>query len=658
MKTLFATAALTIGLLALVPSLPAQQVPLVTGFGFQTQLANPAEKGTHDSPVTLWFRKQWASFGEDSPTTFNLDADLSGLLGLQEKRIGLGLRLISDRAHIVKRNNVNLDFAYHLVNTGYFFLSAGVSAGFLNQRMDFGEPRLNDPADLTLFEAAESRMRFDGGPSLFARVGDPEGSFWKAGVALPQLFTSDLDYGEGRIFGLQPHLLAYAGYMWQTASVAVEPVVMARMMFGDYDCKCANVDVMLRGHFLDGLFWVGGGYRLGGSVSGGFGVNLLERKIQINALVESLSEYGLSYEGGVTYAFGGEPSAGPSAGPAPKMPLEVRETLARYSSESAGIVLESRYLQQSVDQALLAASAKLNDAKKQTAREQTREDLFRSSEYLARASQDLDLLLEKTAQLEQMNDVANRIAQTYRQARNREILEIRRNYQALDAPVAGLAARKRSLKEDIDAFTVSRGLDLIDIGNDDPALVQGYLQHSLDKLASKPQGMPPVRVTSLGAFVEIEYRFPYLEPGYNPAKDAKLAGVKSLMDHVAGFLSDMGKRGIAIHSVMVRGNLQKGLGDLTAGSGVKYNGDYGYQPRLEFFFLDPATGKDTARSKPLVVDKEMNNEELSALRMFALKEYLDQRELLPREQVRYGLYGPVTAAASFLETALVIRLKK
>ncbi|MBK6904930.1 MAG: PorP/SprF family type IX secretion system membrane protein [Saprospirales bacterium] len=655
MKTLYATTFLIIGLLAAVLPLSAQQVPLVTGFGFQTQLANPAEKGTHNSPITLWYRKQWASFGADSPTTYNLDADLSRLFG-EESRVGVGLRLMSDQAHIVKRTNVNLDFAYHLISTESLLLSAGVTAGLLNQRMDFGDTRVNEPADLTLFQAAESKMRFDGGPSIFLRVGSTGGSHLKAGASLPQLFTSDLDYLSGRIFGLQPHLQGYASYMLQTGSVGIEPIVFARTMFGDFDCKCTNIDLLLRAHLLDGGLWVGGGYRVGsGSLTGGLGVSLLDQKIQINALVESLTDFGLSYEGGLTFALG-ESDTGPT--PSTKMPANVQQSLSRNSSESDAIILESRYLQQSVDQNLTSASVKLNEAKGKTSKKQIKEDIMSVRDYLNRAGQDLELLLDKSGRLSQLNTEATQVAETYRQAKNKDVVNIQRDYEALSGPVAQQATRFKSLKEEIDAFVASKGLDVIDILKDDADLVQEYFQQSLDKLAVKPSDTRPVKVSNQGAYVDIEYQFPYNELAYNVSKETKLNDVKSMADHVAGVLTDLSAKGISVHSVTIQGNLQSGMSDLDFESGVKYAGEFGAKPKLEYSFQDSANAKETARTKTLASNKEMNFEELSALQMYALKDNLDQRKLLTKDQVKYKLYGPVSANEYFLETSILIRLKK
>ncbi len=237
----------------------SQQIPIYNQHVYQPVWFNPAAYG--DGFIGLQYRSQFA--GLDSryaPRSFGLTADLSSLLHLSEKKIGVGLSLLTDKVHLLNRLKGKFSFAYHLVRTANHRLSAGLEAGLFSQRIDFGDSRIADPQDVVLYEGESNKTSFDGGFGLHYRYTSDTDHELNVHVATPQLFTSDLTYDEDHEFDVSPHLLTALSYRIPIQSFSVEPHLMYRDILGEKSLKKGKTDICLRLHFLDNRFWVGGGY--------------------------------------------------------------------------------------------------------------------------------------------------------------------------------------------------------------------------------------------------------------------------------------------------------------------------------------------------------------------------------------------------------------
>ncbi|MCA1481374.1 type IX secretion system membrane protein PorP/SprF, partial [Bradyrhizobium sp. NBAIM08] len=115
-------------------------------------------------------------------------------IGLSGKRIGVGLSANADKAHILSRTGVQLNFAYHLVENDSWQLSAGILAGVMFQNFSFGNTRISDPNDLALFSGERNATLFNGGFGLHLGTGEPGGEWLHVDVVAPQLYSSDPAY--------------------------------------------------------------------------------------------------------------------------------------------------------------------------------------------------------------------------------------------------------------------------------------------------------------------------------------------------------------------------------------------------------------------------------------------------------------------------------
>jgi len=249
MKNINLSITLIIFLFAFSARLVAQQMPAYNQHIYTPETFNPARMGT--GFVALGYRQQYLDLGTSSPKSYFLTADLSSALKLAEK-IGLGISLQADQAHIINRNQINGLFSYYLVKKDELSISAGISAGVLLQQIKFGDARVNNPFDLAIYSASESQMAFDGGPALSIQLNPGKSNHHFAlDASLPQLFTSDLNYRNDQVIAdLQPHLFVRAAYRFQNEAFSIEPLFMYRDLLGTTKVSAAGMDAAVKASFL------------------------------------------------------------------------------------------------------------------------------------------------------------------------------------------------------------------------------------------------------------------------------------------------------------------------------------------------------------------------------------------------------------------------
>jgi len=108
----------------------AQTSPLLNQYYNNTYLANPAMAGlTEGAKVDLAFRSQWNAI-PGAPLMQNLSATYGW------ERVGVGLNMNLDKAGLQRQTRVLASYAYHLPLNESAKLHFGLSAGFINQRID------------------------------------------------------------------------------------------------------------------------------------------------------------------------------------------------------------------------------------------------------------------------------------------------------------------------------------------------------------------------------------------------------------------------------------------------------------------------------------------------------------------------------------------
>lgn len=118
----------------------AQTNPLLNQYFNNTYLANPAMAGqAGGANVDLAYRTQWNNI-PGAPVIQNLTATYGW------DRVGVGLNMNLDKAGLQRQTRILASYAYHLPLNETSKLHFGLSAGFMNQRVDM-QDLIGDPND-------------------------------------------------------------------------------------------------------------------------------------------------------------------------------------------------------------------------------------------------------------------------------------------------------------------------------------------------------------------------------------------------------------------------------------------------------------------------------------------------------------------------------
>jgi type IX secretion system PorP/SprF family membrane protein len=118
----------------------AQTSPFLNQYYTNTYLANPAMAGiTAGADVDLAFRSQWNNI-PGAPSVHNLTATYGW------EKVGIGLNVNLDKAGLQRQTRIVASYAYHLSLSPTAKLHFGLSAGFMNQRIDM-QDLIGNPND-------------------------------------------------------------------------------------------------------------------------------------------------------------------------------------------------------------------------------------------------------------------------------------------------------------------------------------------------------------------------------------------------------------------------------------------------------------------------------------------------------------------------------
>ncbi len=129
-------------LLMLSQQVVAQLKPVNASYFINEYVMNPAMAGTEKVfKANIGFRQQLSSF-EGAPQTQFLTADY----GFDTKS-GVGFKLYSDKAGLLKETTIGISYAYHLPLNGQDHLNFGISGTMSNNKLSAGaiKGNLNDP---------------------------------------------------------------------------------------------------------------------------------------------------------------------------------------------------------------------------------------------------------------------------------------------------------------------------------------------------------------------------------------------------------------------------------------------------------------------------------------------------------------------------------
>lgn len=165
----------------------AQQLPLFSQYYYNPFIYNPAFTGTAETNnAYLIHRSQWKDM-PGSPTTYALTIDGN----VKEKEIGLGLSLFNDQTDIFSRTGLYGSYSYHLPLKGDHNVYLGLSAGVIDNKIDFSRANVTDVNDPLLYNTNRRKITTDATFGI--------SYFWKdltVGFSVPQLLGTKINYNE------------------------------------------------------------------------------------------------------------------------------------------------------------------------------------------------------------------------------------------------------------------------------------------------------------------------------------------------------------------------------------------------------------------------------------------------------------------------------
>jgi type IX secretion system PorP/SprF family membrane protein len=165
----------------------AQQLPLFSQYYYNPFMYNPALTGTAETNnAYLIHRSQWKDM-PGSPTTYALTIDGT----VKEKEIGLGLSLFNDQTDIFSRTGLYGSYSYHLPLNSEHNIYVGLSAGVIDNKIDFSRTNVTDVNDPLLYNTNRRKVTTDATFGL--------SYFWQdltVGFSVPQLLGTKINYDE------------------------------------------------------------------------------------------------------------------------------------------------------------------------------------------------------------------------------------------------------------------------------------------------------------------------------------------------------------------------------------------------------------------------------------------------------------------------------
>ena len=248
----------------------AQQLPQFTSYQLSPFLYNPAFAGVDGTTqLNAVIRNQWSGVREAPQTDV-----ISGYGLLRDEKMGLGATAFKDVAGADSRRGLTLSYAYHLRVKNDMSLSLGLSAGFLQYRLDHtiinpyddGDPVFNSPVLSSVVPTATF------GAYLYAD------NFY-ASVALPQLLSSTFtvkdEYNDNSLIegGLTNHIFVGGGYIKDiNDAFTIAPSLLLMLS----SPAPASAELMTKLTYKD-LVWTALSYRFNDAACMYIGVDIDER---------------------------------------------------------------------------------------------------------------------------------------------------------------------------------------------------------------------------------------------------------------------------------------------------------------------------------------------------------------------------------------------
>ncbi|RYE13264.1 MAG: type IX secretion system membrane protein PorP/SprF, partial [Sphingobacteriales bacterium] len=188
----------------------AQQEAMYSQYMFNTLAINPAYAGSRNvTSATALYRSQWVGIdGAPETLTFTLDAPLNN------KKIGLGLQVFSDKIGVTQNTGAMVSYAYRIrMATGT--LSFGLQAGYSQFRGAFSTVPLNSSGynNDVVFQDVVNKGLLNIGSGVYYNS-----DRFYVGLSAPQLLNNQLNgfsvSTDNSYAGQRLHLFLASGYVF------------------------------------------------------------------------------------------------------------------------------------------------------------------------------------------------------------------------------------------------------------------------------------------------------------------------------------------------------------------------------------------------------------------------------------------------------------
>lgn len=229
----------------------AQHNPHYSQFMFNKLTINPAYAGSKETlSLMALYRYQWKGLiGAPKTMNFNVHGPISN------KRIGLGLNIVTDEIGMFKTNFINGMYAYRLKMNNDDVLSGGMAFRFTHSRLDWSKAVIYNKEDAFIPMDRPDLTSFNVGFGLYYSSKN-----YYAGLSIPSILKKSLyDTGSENqryIKDLRTYYLM-AGLMFDINDfIAIKPsLLMSYIRTAPFD-----IDINLSIVFFNSI-WIGGTYR-------------------------------------------------------------------------------------------------------------------------------------------------------------------------------------------------------------------------------------------------------------------------------------------------------------------------------------------------------------------------------------------------------------
>ena len=219
-----------------------------TQYMFNGLAINPAYAGSHNSLDASLITRFQSPGLEGAPSTQTISAHT----GIRDKKIGLGLMVITDKIGVTRQTGYYASFAYK-IKFAKSTLSLGLQGGATSYRSDYSQLLIKQPGDpLVDGDVRETQPNIGAGIYYHSKM-------FYAGLSMPQMLGALSE----NIIQSQPIIFTTGVVLPLNDAFKLKPSVLVRTVEEQLVEIHCNMNLLIHE-----ILWVGASYRVGSSVSG------------------------------------------------------------------------------------------------------------------------------------------------------------------------------------------------------------------------------------------------------------------------------------------------------------------------------------------------------------------------------------------------------